>query len=77
MKIKKEKGQKVLSKLQKKNKELVCEYNKKLSYHLSKVDACFNLDINDNIILRTDTIKIEKLENEMPKQTIAFLERLN
>lgn len=64
-------------KLRKKNKELVREYNKKLSYHLSKVGACFDLDINDNIILCTDTIKIEKLENEMPEATIAFLERIN
>lgn len=66
-----------MSKLQKKNKELVREYNKKLSYHLSKVGACFDLDINNKIILRADTIKIEKLENEMPEQTIAFLERIN
>lgn len=66
-----------MSKLLKKNKELVREYNKKLSYHLSKIGACFDLDINGNIVLRTDTIKIEKLENEMPEQTIAFLERIN
>lgn len=64
-------------KLQKKNKELVREYNKKLSYHLSKVGACFDLDHNDKIVLHADTIKIEKLENEMPEQTIAFLERIN
>lgn len=77
MKTKNEKEQKALSKLQKKNKALVRDYNKKLSYHLSKVGACFDLDINDNIILRTDTLKIEKLEKEMPEQTIAFLERIN
>lgn len=66
-----------MSKSQKKNKELVCEYNKKLSYHLSKVGACFDLDKNNKIVLCTDKIKIEKLENEMPEQTIAFLERIN
>lgn len=61
-----------MSKSQKKNKELVREYNKKLSYHLSKVGACFDLDINDNIILCTDTIKIEKKKMKCPKQQFLF-----